>query len=242
MSIIRPTSLVRLGLAVVLAALCVPQTRALQQPFQPVETARVIQKRQGCIDNFYSCSEYGAAFNGVCCQNGQTCRLDSNNNPACCPRNAICTGVAPPNFQAPTPTVDFVPNQFYSYPYIATSFPNAGACSQAISQCNDNFESCTSQLGGLAGLGNYQVTVIVPGGSGTTVTGNGGINYGPASATSICSSLSRVACRDVQPSMCTMTGGTGQFYVGNGAAGNMAARPTLACAVAAVGAVGFGLI
>lgn len=71
----RPSSLARLGLAFAMAALLVP-THGLQQPFQPVETARVVQKRQGsgCIDDFYSCSQYGAAFNGVCCQNGQTCK------------------------------------------------------------------------------------------------------------------------------------------------------------------------
>ncbi|KAK0754077.1 hypothetical protein B0T18DRAFT_398445 [Schizothecium vesticola] len=240
----RPSSLARFGLAVALAALLVPQTHGLQQPFQPVETARVVQKRQGsgCLENFYSCAQYGAAFNGVCCQNGQTCRLDTNNNPACCPRNAICTGVAPANFQPPNPTIDFVPNPYYSFPYIATSFGNARACSQAIGQCSDSFQACTSQLGGQAGVGNYHVTVVVPGGGGTTVTGNGGINYGPASATSICSSLSRIACRDIQPGMCTMTGAAGGFYVGTAMAGNVAARPTLACAVAAVGIAGLGLV
>jgi len=78
MSISRPwpSSLARFGLAVALAAVLVPQTHGLQQPFQPVETARVVQKRQGsgCLEDFYSCAQYGAAFNGVCCQNGQTCK------------------------------------------------------------------------------------------------------------------------------------------------------------------------
>lgn len=94
--------------------------------------------------------------------------------------------MAPSNFQPPSPTIEFVPNPYYSFPYIATSFGNARACSQAIGQCSDSFQACTSQLGGQAGAGDYHVTVVVPGGGGTTVTGNGGINYGPASATSIC--------------------------------------------------------
>jgi hypothetical protein len=55
------------------------------QPFLPVETAAAVAKRQACLSNFYSCADQGAAFNGICCQNGQRCALDANNNPACCP-------------------------------------------------------------------------------------------------------------------------------------------------------------
>lgn len=60
--------------------------RASLQPFQPVETAPALAKRQTCLANFYSCADQGgAAFNGVCCHNGQQCALDANNKPACCP-------------------------------------------------------------------------------------------------------------------------------------------------------------
>lgn len=55
------------------------------QPFRPVETATPVAKRQACLANFFSCADQGAAFNGICCQNGQRCALDANNNPACCP-------------------------------------------------------------------------------------------------------------------------------------------------------------
>lgn len=55
------------------------------QPFQPVETAAVVAKRQACLANFFSCADQGAAFNSICCENGQRCALDDNNNPACCP-------------------------------------------------------------------------------------------------------------------------------------------------------------
>jgi len=55
------------------------------QPFRPVETAAPVAKRQACLANFFSCANQGAAFNSICCQNGQRCALDANNNPACCP-------------------------------------------------------------------------------------------------------------------------------------------------------------
>lgn len=56
------------------------------QPFQPVETAAAVARRQACLENFYSCANQGPAFGGVCCQNGQLCALDASSNPACCPR------------------------------------------------------------------------------------------------------------------------------------------------------------
>lgn len=67
-----------------------------QQPFLPVETARafsirndnsnnILEKRQGCISNFFSCSGVGAAFSDVCCPYSYTCALDQSNQPACCP-------------------------------------------------------------------------------------------------------------------------------------------------------------
>ncbi len=57
-----------------------------QQPFQPAETAAVYRRQQsGCLTNFYSCANQGSAFNGVCCEIGQSCALDVNNQPACCP-------------------------------------------------------------------------------------------------------------------------------------------------------------
>ncbi|KAK0628142.1 hypothetical protein B0T17DRAFT_487771 [Bombardia bombarda] len=227
-------------------SVCAIQQR---QPFQPVETAKPIAKRQssqgqGCIANFFSCADQGAVFNGVCCQTGQRCALDASNSPACCPTNAVCTGTAPASFVTPMPTtapVSFVPNAYFSFPYIATYFVDAGACSQAVSECSANYGACTSQLDGQLGSGPYGVTIVVPGGGGTTVTGGAQVNYGTASASSICSSLSSVACSGLQPSMCTMTGTTaGGFYFGTGT-GNAAARPTAACGRGLVGAVAAGV-
>lgn len=225
-----------------LAAILTTAASASQQPyqpFQPIETAKPLARRQGCIANFYSCVEQGAAFNGVCCQNGQTCALDANNSPACCPQNAVCTGTAPPSFVTPSPTlpVSYVPNQYFSFPYIVTSFDNPQACSQAVDQCSANNQACTAALNGPSGPG---VTVIVPGGGGTTIAGNGGAgNLGPTSASSICSSLSSVACRNLQVGLCTNVGiATGGFFFGTGNAG---ARPTPCVGLAAGMAVAAGV-
>ncbi|KAJ4295772.1 hypothetical protein N0V88_004474 [Collariella sp. IMI 366227] len=66
---------------------------------------------------------------------------------------AICTGTIPASFATPNPTVapttavSYVPNAFFSFPYIATSFANAAHCSAAVSQCSANYAACTAQLG-----------------------------------------------------------------------------------------------
>lgn len=196
-----------------------------QQPFLPVETARALsgaegnalEKRQGCISNFFSCSGVGAAFSDVCCQYGYTCALDQSNQPACCPVNAICTGTAPAGFAAPSPTapVSFVVNPYFSFPYVATYFPDAEQCSSAVSQCSANYVACSDKLDGLGG--QYGVTIVVPGGAGTTVGVNVGTTVGPESASRICSSLSSVACHGLENDMCAMTATTASgFYFGTG--------------------------
>jgi hypothetical protein len=107
--------------------------------------------------------------------------------------SAVCTGTAPESFVPPgaaaTTAASYVPNVFFSFPYVATYFANPGHCSAAISQCNANHAACTSQLAEQDGAGGgYAVTVVVPGGGGTTVTAGGGISVGAAAATSICKS------------------------------------------------------
>ncbi|KAG7292303.1 hypothetical protein NEMBOFW57_002338 [Staphylotrichum longicolle] len=221
------------------------------QPFWPVETASPVAKRQTCLANFFSCADQGATFNGICCQNGQRCALDANNNPACCPNGAVCTGTAPASFVTPGPSVptavSYVPNAYFSFPYAATYFANPGYCSAAVSQCSANYAACTAQLGGQGGGAGYAVTIVVPGGGGTTVAG-AGVTYAASSASSICNSLSSAACSGLQPSMCTMSGTTaGGFYFGT-ETGNAAARPTAAAAcaglvgVVAAGVAGLGIL
>lgn len=212
------------------------------QPFRPVETAAIVAKRQGCIANFYSCANQGAVFNGVCCQNGQACALDANNSPACCPAGAICTGTAPASFVTPRPAaptaVSFVPNTYFTFPYIATVFVDSNDCSAAVTQCSANYAACNAQLQGHAGGAGYAVTIIVPGGGGTTVAPGAGVTYDAGRASSICSSLSSAACSGLQASMCTMSGTLANgFYFGTG---NAAPRPTAAC-IGFVGAVAAGV-
>lgn len=196
------------------------------------------QTSAGCISGTFSCADQGSSFSGICCATGQTCALDASNEPACCPSGAVCTGVAPSSYKPPTTTaVSYVANAYFSFPYIATSFSNAAACSRAASQCAANYDACTADLEG----GSGGVTVVVAGS--TTVRGvTATATYAASTAVSICSSLSSVACSDIQTSYCT-AGSTAGFSVGT-AAGNAAARPTAAlrCVGVAAGvAAGVGL-
>lgn len=113
--------------------------------------------------------------------------------------SAVCTGTAPASFVTPDPTTaaSYVPNEYFSFPYVATSFANPGHCSAAISQCSANYEACTSQLAREdgSGGGGYAVTVVVPGGGGTTVTAGAGVSVDASAATSICKNLSHFTLR-----------------------------------------------
>ncbi|KAI1375564.1 hypothetical protein F4677DRAFT_110779 [Hypoxylon crocopeplum] len=194
-----------------------------------------VQRRQiDCPDNYFSCEDYGAAFAGTCCENGQLCALDAHSQAACCPTTATCTGVAP---TGPTPTVSYVSNTYFSFPYIQTSFANQAACTSAISQCSRNYQACVSDLADASGA-VYGVTIVVPGG-GTTVAATQGTGLPSATATSVCSSLSSEACYNLQSSQCTQAGTTAGFIIGTG---NQAARPTAACVAGVIAGVGLGLM
>lgn len=225
---------------------------AQPQPFLPAQTPEPVRRyhaatpaealfaRQtdGCISGTYSCSSQGSAFNGICCASGQSCTLDVSSSPACCPSGDVCTGTAPSSYRPPSTTsASYVSNAYFSFPYIATSFSNAAACSRAVSACSKNYVACTADLEGSGGGG---VTVVV--GGSTTVGASGGATYPTATATSVCSSLSSKACFDIQSSYCT-AGSTAGFSVGSA---NAAARPTgMPCVglVAGLAAgVGFGVV
>lgn len=233
----------------------IPAVLAQLQPFFPAETATptvgryraaapvhelLARQTDGCISGTTSCANQGSAFNGICCADGQACALDADNSPACCPSGAVCTGTAPSSYKPPTTTaVSYVPNAYFSFPYIATSFSNAGACSRAVSQCSANYAACTADLAGGAG---GAVTVVVPAGNGgtTTIGANAGTTLPTASATSVCQSLSSVACHSIQGSYCE-AGSTAGFTVGSA----NAAPTHLPCmgVVAGVAAgVGFGMM
>ncbi|KAI1107672.1 hypothetical protein F4804DRAFT_296735 [Jackrogersella minutella] len=188
-----------------------------------------------CPADYFSCEDRGAAFAGTCCENGQQCALDAHNEAACCPTSATCTGVAP---SGPTPSVSFVSNTYFQFPYIQTSFANSVACTSALNQCSSNYVACVSDLAGTAGAG-YGVTIVVPGGGGTTVAATTGTALPSATATSVCSSLSSEACYNLQTSQCTQAGETGGFIIGTG---NAAPRPTAACMAGVIAGVGLGLM
>ncbi|KAB5551377.1 hypothetical protein GE09DRAFT_170636 [Coniochaeta sp. 2T2.1] len=233
------TCLLLLGLAALPSL-----SSASQLPFLPAATSHpqpipALARRQdnsGCLANFYSCAAtQGAAFQGICCANGQVCGLDAANQPACCPAGAVCTGTAPQSFSPPsTATISYVPNAYFSFPYAPTSFPNGGACSSAVGACSNNYAACTSRLAGVGGGGAGGVTVVA--GGSTVVGGQGGVTTTlPAeSASSVCSSLSSQACGGLQNGWCNNAGvTTGGFVIGTGSGNAAAARQT--------GAVGMGM-
>ncbi|KAL7628256.1 hypothetical protein AAE478_002455 [Parahypoxylon ruwenzoriense] len=192
-----------------------------------------VQRRQlDCPNDYFSCEDRGPAFAGTCCENGQLCALDAHQQAACCPTTATCTGVAP---TGPTPTPSFVSNSYFQFPYIPTSFPNQAACTSAISQCSRNYQACISGLSGGSG-GVYGVTIVVPGGGGTTVAATEATIPAPT-ATSVCSSLSSEACYGLQSTQCTSIGAASGFIIGN-----YAARPTAACVAGIVAGVGLGIV
>ncbi|EXJ77620.1 hypothetical protein A1O3_09848 [Capronia epimyces CBS 606.96] len=137
-----------------------------------------------------------------------------------------------------------VPNNFYPFIYIPTTYANADLCTSAYSSCQSASTSCLVSLAGANG-----VTVSGFGG-GITVQGTSGTVL--SSASSICSSLSAVGCYNLQETQCSIfgsgSGGTATTTTGFVQVGNDGPRQT-ACpgmlyaagAGAVFGAVG-GLI
>jgi hypothetical protein len=126
----------------------------------------------------------------------------------------ICTGTAPlsrPPGATNLPAVSFVPNNYFPFPYIATSFENGAACSSAVGSCSRNYASCLSQLDGSSG---FQVTIAVPGPGGTTVDPLRP-TLGP-SATSVCASLSSKACFNLESAQCSQGTAANGIVIGSG--------------------------
>ncbi|KAM4059326.1 hypothetical protein HRG_007816 [Hirsutella rhossiliensis] len=193
----------RFLLVAVLAWACTASQAAAPTTYVPAATPALAARAQ-CPANTFPCpTSLGAAFNDICCQNGQTCALDANNSPACCPAGAVCTGTAPatPLDSVPTAAVSYVPNSYFSFPYAATTFANSASCASAVAACSSNYGVCVA---GLQRNGGYAVTINVPGGGGTTVGGMQG-DLG-ASATPICSSLSSQACSRLGATKCESFG------------------------------------
>jgi len=183
-------------------------------PFLALLDESFLAKRQGCQSGYSSCSNLGAA--NACCPSNTNCALDQAGNVACCPFNAVCTGTIDGTItgsvtSSTTSTSasslitgvagggSTVPNAFYPFVYMSTSYANADLCSSAWSSCQTASTSCFSSLAGVNG-----VTVSGFGG-GITVQGSSGTIL--SSASSICSSLSQSACYGVQETQCSVFGG-----------------------------------
>lgn len=68
-------------------ALLLFSTLAKAQQWTPAPTPA---PGAACPQGTYQCpSSLGSLFADICCANGQTCALDNNNNPACCPQGYV---------------------------------------------------------------------------------------------------------------------------------------------------------
>jgi hypothetical protein len=185
--------------------------------------AELLKRQNVCGNKQYQCSNAPS----VCCPRTAICSADRNNVVGCCPQGAACTGTlgasatgavtastTSPFVSASTTSGPFVQqtepasgastvsNAFYPFPYIATTYTNAAACSSAYTRCQSDAASCTNALIG----GAQGVTISAPNG-GATITAVPSI--GTQSASSICSSLSQEACYGLQVEACRSFGGSG---------------------------------
>lgn len=185
----------------------------------------LLRRAGNCASSGTSCDSLGAP--SLCCPSQSVCALDPLNNVACCPKNAACTGTIAPVSTLPTtstvtatitpaPSPGFaVPNAYFPFIYLPTTYANVAACSSSYSGCQSQYTVCTSSLG-------------APGANGITVVQGGGVTVvqplGSVSAQQICQSLSQRACYGLQLANCgtapvTATAATAQgtFVAGNGA-------------------------
>lgn len=118
---------------------------------------------------------------------------------------SIITSTASPSFVQTGGTGNVrstVPNQFYPFVAIPTTYTNAAACSSAYSSCQSEATSCANALAN----GVQGVTISAPNG-GATITAIASL--GPQSASSICLSLSSQACSGLVVEACQTYGSGG---------------------------------
>jgi hypothetical protein len=185
----------------------------------------LLHKRQNCPAGYNNCGSLGGDADAACCPTNSNCALDEAGHVACCPFNAVCTGTidgtitgtAKPTtgfvFGSTTTTDSFqtatgvqgggstVPNIYYPFIYIPTSYANAALCSSAWTTCQSQSTACLASVAGVNG-----VTVSGVAG-GITVTGSSGLVL--SSASSICSTLSTSACYNLQVQNCAQFGSNG---------------------------------
>ncbi|KAF2018671.1 hypothetical protein BU24DRAFT_488757 [Aaosphaeria arxii CBS 175.79] len=125
-----------------------------------------------------------------------------------------------------------VPNEFYPFAFIPTTYTNAAACSSAYSTCQADAASCTDALAN----GRQGVTVSAPDGAGAVITAVPSL--GPLSASSICQSLSSRACYELDVRACAAFGTGGGGGGGSGAAGAKKCRELYGGVGAGIAVVG----
>jgi hypothetical protein len=207
----------------------------------------VPRQNNGCATSYYACAALNAP--GLCCARTAICTADTRGAVACCPQGAQCTGALgqPAATATGTPTFviasttapggpfvqqtnapglrSLVPNAFFPFFYIPTTYNNAAACSSAYSTCQSDAASCTTALAN----GAMGVTISAPNG-GATITAVPSV--GLQSAQQICASLSQQACSGLQVEACSAFGGAA------GAAATMGCGGLLMGAGVAVGLAG----
>lgn len=201
----------------------------------------LLVKRQSCPSDHTSCSSLGDA--AACCPNNTQCARDQAGQIACCPIGAKCVGVLGTTLasgaSSTTPFVlggttttsaqatftqgySTVPNAYYPFILIPTSYSNSQLCLNAYTACQSASTACFNSLNGqngvtISGIGTQGLTQ--PGITGTIAAG----------ASSICSSLSQEGCYGIQSTQCSQFGSAGATATTGfvGVAGN-GAHPAVA--------------
>lgn len=219
-----------LQIAAVGFALAQQQQAEYSPFFDPVQYGRgqplLLHKRQNCPSGYNNCGSLGSGANAACCPTDSNCALDEVGHVACCQIDAVCTGTIDGTIiESVTSTSNYilgsttttdsfqtaitgvagggstVPNLYYPFIYIPTSYANAALCSSAWTTCQSQSTACLASVAGVNG-----VTVSGVAG-GITVTGNSGLIL--SSASSICSTLSTSACYNLQVQNCAQFGSNG---------------------------------
>ncbi|KAF2667272.1 hypothetical protein BT63DRAFT_426171 [Microthyrium microscopicum] len=218
----------------------------------PNEHFELLKRDGNCPSGYSSCAYIGAP--AFCCKGNANCAIDSVGHAACCPAGAVCTGTingngfvtagsattstttttagggvvvagttASPATLA-TGSASVVPNAYYPYKIIPTTYTNAGACSAAWSGCQTDLARCTAYLQGsgvatvaatIGGVtGNAGVTISAPNIGGGSTLPSPTITLPAAQASSVCSSLSIQACSNLNATACVVFGTS---TAGNGA-------------------------
>ena len=176
----------------------------------------LFRRQSSCQLGYNGCTNLGQPT--ACCTTTAICTTDANNDVACCPTGATCTGVLGSAaattgsllggttttgnslFPATTAGAGFVestvPNQYFPFLYIPTTFANAEVCSSYYTSCQTEYSSCLTSLGGGGAVNpiTSAATVIqLTGRQVATATG---------SAASVCSSLYSQGCYNLQQGYC----------------------------------------